>query len=443
MTKRTAEASAGPEVPEQVQDVDPGRGIEHADDLVGDEDSGSFEEQRARHEHALELPARELVRVLPEHRVRVETDSRGAAACTLGLAIPSSGRPGRTRLPVDVEDPVGLEDRVVGAEGVILEDALHRAAVGLQYAAPSRWATSWPSWRGMAAAAHRCKAQDHAADRGLAAAALADERDDLPRVAPRRRRPLTACKTCRIRRCRPGRPCGRPRGTGARRPSAYLPARHPVATLKSSTNGGWARRCSSASGQRARNRQPSGAGRGATVAAPGCPARRRSANRTPTSGSDEMSRPRVGMPRAAAMMGAAVGAFSARWPAYMTRIVSATSWRMARSVRDSDLDRPDEAVVPQAHERLGDGLLGRDVEGRRDLVSDEKRRIEQRREDHDHTLLHAARQLHRIEIEHAVRGQTDERETAPELLVERGREAHTPATRNDLAGHAGRPCASG
>ena len=61
------------EVAEQVEDVDARRGIEHADDLVGDEEL-DVEQQRARDEQPLELPARELVRVLAEDVTRVEAD---------------------------------------------------------------------------------------------------------------------------------------------------------------------------------------------------------------------------------------------------------------------------------------------------------------------------------------------------------------------------------
>ena len=54
------------EVAEQVEHVDPGRGVEHADDLVGDE-VADVEQQRPRDQQALELAARELMRVLAEH----------------------------------------------------------------------------------------------------------------------------------------------------------------------------------------------------------------------------------------------------------------------------------------------------------------------------------------------------------------------------------------
>ena len=53
------------QVAEQVEHVDPGRGVEHADDLVGDE-VADVEQQRACDQQPLQLAARELVRVLAE-----------------------------------------------------------------------------------------------------------------------------------------------------------------------------------------------------------------------------------------------------------------------------------------------------------------------------------------------------------------------------------------
>ena len=61
------------QVSEQVEDVDPGRRVEHADDLVGDEEL-EVEQQRAGDHQALQLSAAELVRVLAEHVRRLERD---------------------------------------------------------------------------------------------------------------------------------------------------------------------------------------------------------------------------------------------------------------------------------------------------------------------------------------------------------------------------------
>ena len=75
-----------------------------------------------------------------------------------------------------------------------------------------------------------------------------------------------------------------------------------------------------ASGQRSRKRQPGG-GSSSDGGRPGMPESCFSAYRTPTSGSDETSR-RVYGCRGFETISSA-GAFSASFPAYMTRIVSA------------------------------------------------------------------------------------------------------------------------
>ena len=80
------------EVAEQVQDVDPGRGVEHADDLVGDEQA-DVEQQRPRDQHPLELAAGELVRVLAEHVARVRGSrpraTRASFACHSARLVPA------------------------------------------------------------------------------------------------------------------------------------------------------------------------------------------------------------------------------------------------------------------------------------------------------------------------------------------------------------------
>ena len=59
------------EITEQVQDVDPRRRIEHADDLVGHEEL-DVEQQCARDQEPLELPPAQLVRILVQDLGRVE-----------------------------------------------------------------------------------------------------------------------------------------------------------------------------------------------------------------------------------------------------------------------------------------------------------------------------------------------------------------------------------
>ena len=82
------------EVAEQVQDVDARRRVEHADDLVGDEEI-DVEQQRTRDQQALELPSAQLVRVLVQDLCRVE---RHGLERGLDLAGPvvRPDRPGST-----------------------------------------------------------------------------------------------------------------------------------------------------------------------------------------------------------------------------------------------------------------------------------------------------------------------------------------------------------
>ena len=117
----------GLEVGQQVQDVDPGGGVEHADDLVRHEDL-EIQQQRAGHQEALQLSAAQLVRVLVQHLAGFE---RYAAERRLQLARSTPSRHLREVLAADQgEDAVGFEDRVVRAER-ILEYALDVAVVRL------------------------------------------------------------------------------------------------------------------------------------------------------------------------------------------------------------------------------------------------------------------------------------------------------------------------
>ena len=166
---------AGLQVAEQVEDVDPGRGVEHADDLVRHEQA-DIEEQSARDEHALQLTAAQLMGVLPQDVSRVEAHG---AERLLELRVPLGAAELR-EVPAaqDREDAVCLEDRVVGAERV-LEDALHVAVVRLEPAAAERGDVD--AVEGDRPAGHPEQPEDHLPDGRLAAAALADERHDLAR----------------------------------------------------------------------------------------------------------------------------------------------------------------------------------------------------------------------------------------------------------------------
>ena len=81
------------EVAQDVEDVDAGRGVEHADDLVRDQQL-EVEHQRPRDQQALQLAAAELVRVLAEHGGGLEAD--GLEGRTRSRSSHSSSpRPGR------------------------------------------------------------------------------------------------------------------------------------------------------------------------------------------------------------------------------------------------------------------------------------------------------------------------------------------------------------
>ena len=68
-----------------------------------------------------------------------------------------------------------------------------------------------------------------------------------------------------------------------------------------------------------------------------------------------------------------------------------------------DHDRAlDELPVSELDEHLRDGLLRRDVERGGELVGDQERWVEKRREHHHHALLHPARQFDWIAVEDAV-----------------------------------------
>ena len=120
------------------------------------------------------------------------------------------------------------------------------------------------------------------------------------------------------------------------------------------------------------------------------------------------------------------GAFSASLPAYMTRM------RVGDLVEDREVVRDHhhalhEAAVAELDQRLGDRLLRRDVERRRDLVGDQQRRVQQRREHHHRPLLHAARELDRVHPEHVLR-EADESRGGARAPARRSR-TRRPSTR--------------
>ena len=204
-----------------------------------------------------------------------------------------------------------LEDRVVGAEGV-LEDALDVGVVLLQL--PSLEGRDVDTVERDHAAGDSYEPKDHLADGRLPAAALADERHDLAR------RHIEADIVD-----------GQKLGAAERAHAVGLAARVELqhhdtfqhATDRpgpTSTKGGSSAHFANASGHRVRNLQPEG-GSSRDGGRPGMPLSRRSANRTPTSGSDARRSWVYGC--FGELTIASEGPFSASLPAYMTRIVSA------------------------------------------------------------------------------------------------------------------------
>ena len=128
------------EVTEDVQDIDPGRRVQHADDLVGDQEL-DVEDERARDEQALKLAPTQLVWVLAEHVAWLEPDVLQASLPPRTPLV--AGQFGEIRVANHLEDTVDLEDRVVPAER-ILEHALHAAVVAAAGRRPSS-ETSCPS----------------------------------------------------------------------------------------------------------------------------------------------------------------------------------------------------------------------------------------------------------------------------------------------------------
>ena len=188
------------------------------------------------------------------------------------------------RVADDREDAVGLEDRVVGAERV-LEHALHVCGSSPAGRVPRGRAMSVPSNRDRPRR-RRPEPQDHAADRALAAAALADQRDDLAGLdreadvahgdelgAAERADPVASWRRGRARASR------RTPSPSTRRGGRARPRRRAAARRTSRTRAG----SGAGSGSR-------WAGRGATAGGRGCPASLCSSWRTPTSGSEPISR---------------------------------------------------------------------------------------------------------------------------------------------------------
>ena len=163
------------QVAEQVEHVDPGRRVEHADDLVGDEQL-DVEQERARDEHSLELAAAQLMRVLAEARRAGSSRTASSARSTFSS---HSARPMPGKKPVHGSVStrsalkIGLYElngswKTPCTLGVVRASAV--AARAARRPAPSNVIVPRVT---------RESREDHPADRALPAPALADQRHDL------------------------------------------------------------------------------------------------------------------------------------------------------------------------------------------------------------------------------------------------------------------------
>ena len=95
-----------------------------------------------------------------------------------------------------------------------------------------------------------------------------------------------------------------------------------------------------------------------------------------------------------------------------------------RQVVGDDDGALDVVAVAEVDQCLGHRLLGGDVEGRGDLVGDQQRGVQQGRDDHDHALLHPARELDRVAVQH-LRVEPDQLQAAQQLVADPG-QPHAP-----------------
>ena len=171
----------------QVEDADPDRDVEHRDGLVGD-DQLRPQRERLREPDPLALAAAQLEGEAVARVGRRHEPDRLEHAVHLGP--PLRGRElGAVELQPahdPVRDPVRRVERAVR----ILEHHRHRGAVR-EPAPPAPQAAERPALEPDLAARRLVDEREEPGDRALAAAALADEGDDLAAsdAAGRRRRP--------------------------------------------------------------------------------------------------------------------------------------------------------------------------------------------------------------------------------------------------------------
>ena len=158
---------------EQVQHLRLDRHVQRRHRLVADDDGG-LERQRARDANALALAARELVRITL--RIAwVQPDLAHQPGHVIGLVARGHQLVRHRRLADDLAHPHARVQRGIG----ILEDHLHAQLVGAPFRA--RQALHRLAAIAQLARAGRQDARDDAAQRGLAAARLAHDANDLAR----------------------------------------------------------------------------------------------------------------------------------------------------------------------------------------------------------------------------------------------------------------------
>ena len=164
------------EIGQQIEDIDARGRVEHADDLIGNQDL-EVQQQRSGNQQPLELAAAELMRVLVEDLIGLESDR---PQHTIDLGVPFRARHVSEELAAyQAEDAVRLEDWVIRTEGV-LENSLNVPVIGLELGALLVRHVD-PVKRDRALR-DVDQLEHHLPNGGLAAAAFPDERNDLARV---------------------------------------------------------------------------------------------------------------------------------------------------------------------------------------------------------------------------------------------------------------------
>ena len=399
---------AAPQPVEQVEDARAHGHVEHRDGLVGDEQLG-LEHERRRDRDALPLAARELVRVAVEEQLgRREPGALERLAHALGALRARADAMDHERLRDRVAHAVARVERLVG----ILEDDLRLAPHRPQLALRERGDVA-PVDLDRARARHE-HAHDRLRGRRLAAARLADERDELARrhrqrdAVDRAHHPLLAAReradeAARERVVHDEVAHGEQRGAGrSRRRSRCEVAGGEVVLADRQQRAGAARgrsRTSSRSAERTGTRRAGG--RGAA-------ARRGSTPRRPSRSGRASRRTACACTGCrGASWSSAVGPRSAMRPAYITAAVWHVCATIGRSCVISTIASPRSSR--ELDQELQDLRLHHHVERGRRLVGEQHARVARERHRDRRALAHAAGELVR-EAARALGADADELE---------------------------------